>query len=174
VTVADRAPRDGARRAVLALGSNLGDRVAHLQGAVDGLATTEGVVVVAVSSVYETDPMGPDQPDYLNAAVAVDTTRTPHELLGVAQSLEQAAGRVRRERWGPRTLDVDVLFVGDLVVDTPDLVLPHPGVAQRAFVLAPLSDVAPELVPADLPAEVRDEGDWRGVRPTSVRLSLGT
>jgi 2-amino-4-hydroxy-6-hydroxymethyldihydropteridine diphosphokinase len=162
------------RRALLALGSNLGDRVAHLQGAVDGLAAADGVDVVAVSAVYETDPMGPDQPDYLNAVVAVDTTRTPRELLELGQALEAAAERVRLERWGPRTLDVDVLFVGDLVVDEPDLVVPHPGVAERPFVLAPLADVAPERVPSDLPAGVRDEGDWRGVRPTSVRLGLGT
>jgi 2-amino-4-hydroxy-6-hydroxymethyldihydropteridine diphosphokinase len=162
------------RRALLALGSNLGDRVAHLQAAVDGLAAADGVAVVAVSGVYETDPMGPDQPDYLNAVVALDTTRSPRELMELGQALEAASGRVRLERWGPRTLDVDVLYVGDLVVDEPDLQVPHPGARERGFVLAPLSDVAPELVPAVLPPEVRDEGDWRGVRPTSVRLALGT
>jgi 2-amino-4-hydroxy-6-hydroxymethyldihydropteridine diphosphokinase len=131
-------------RAYLGLGSNLGDRLAHLQGAVDGLGATPGVTVVEVSPVYETAPVGgPPQDDYLNAVVAVETDLRPRELLGVAQGLEARAGRVRAERWGPRTLDVDVLLVGDAVVDDEDLVVPHPRMRERAFVLVPLADLDP-------------------------------
>jgi len=134
-------------RAHLALGSNLGDRLANLQGALDGLAATEGIEVVAWSSVFETDPVGgPVQDDYLNAVVEVDTTLTPHELLAVCGRLERAAHRVRLERWGPRTLDVDVLLVGDLVVATDDLEVPHPRTAERTFVLVPWAEVEPDAV----------------------------
>lgn len=136
-------------RAFVALGSNLGDRRAHLRAAVAGLPD-----VVAVSGVYETDPVGGPggQPPYLNAVVELDTALGPRQLLEVAGRLEEAAGRVRAERWGPRTLDVDVLLVGDLAVDDPDLVVPHSRMRERAFVLVPLHDLAPELVgerPAD-------------------------
>jgi 2-amino-4-hydroxy-6-hydroxymethyldihydropteridine diphosphokinase len=131
-------------RAFLALGSNLGDRLGHLRAAVAGIPD-----VVAVSPVYETDPVGgPEGQDpYLNAVVQLETERTPRELLEIAQRLEQEARRVRRERWGPRTLDVDVLLVGDLVVDEPDLQVPHPRMWERAFVLVPLAHLAPDLVP---------------------------
>ena len=157
-------PRSGPMvRAYLGLGSNLGDRAAHLQSAVDGLRTVAGVTVVAVSRVYETDPVGgPEQGPFLNAVVALDTALTPHELLGEAQALEQAARRVRIEHWGPRTLDVDVLLYGDETVVTPDLVVPHPRLGERGFVLAPLRDVAPGLVDPD--------AAWEGVRVTSVPL----
>ena len=132
-------------RAFLALGSNLGDRLAHLRAAVAGLPD-----VVAVSPVYETDPVGgpEEQGAYLNAVVELDTDLSPRELLELGQRLEQAAERVRAERWGPRTLDVDVLLVGDLVVDEPDLQVPHPLMWKRDFVLVPLRDLAPDLVPA--------------------------
>lgn len=152
------------RRAYLGLGSNLGDRARFLQGAVDGLVGAPAVTVVGVSPVYETKPVGgPPQPDYLNAVVAVDTDATAHELLAIAQRLEAAAGRVRRERWGPRRLDVDVLLVGDERVDADDLVVPHPRLEERAFVLAPLHDLAPELVTAP-------PGGWHDIRRTEVRL----
>ena len=126
-------------RAYLGLGSNLGDRRAHLRTAVAALPD-----VVAVSPVYETDPVGgpPGQGPYLNLVVALETDRSPRDLLDLAHSLEDAAGRVRKERDGPRTLDVDVLLVGDLCVDEPDLVVPHPRMWQRRFVLAPLADLA--------------------------------
>jgi 2-amino-4-hydroxy-6-hydroxymethyldihydropteridine diphosphokinase len=154
------------RRAYLGLGSNLGDRLAHLQAAVDGLARTTGVAVVAVSPVYETAPVGgPPQDDYLNAVVAVETELTPRALLQVAQGLEAAEHRVRRERWGPRTLDVDLLLVGDERVDEPDLVVPHPRLMERAFALVPLADLDAawgEWVPPD-----RSD-----VRPARVELRL--
>ncbi len=126
-------------RAYLGLGSNLGDRRAHLRAAVAALPD-----VVAVSPVYETDPVGgpPGQDAYLNMVVALETDLSPRELLEVAHRLEDVAGRVRAERHGPRTLDVDVLLVGDLTVHEPDLVVPHPRMWERRFVLAPLTDLA--------------------------------
>ena len=126
-------------RAYLGLGSNLGDRRAHLRAAVAALPD-----VVAVSPLYETDPVGgpPGQGPYLNLVVALETDLSPRQLLDVAHSLEDAAGRVRKERDGPRTLDVDLLLVGDLCVNEPDLVVPHPRMWQRRFVLAPLADLA--------------------------------
>jgi 2-amino-4-hydroxy-6-hydroxymethyldihydropteridine diphosphokinase len=126
-------------RAVFGLGSNLGDRAATLQAAVDGLAAETRVV--AVSAIFETTPMGgPPQPDYYNAVVAVDTDRSPEELLELAHRLESAAARVRLERWGPRTLDVDVLAYEGVRSDDPELTLPHPRAHERAFVLLPWLD----------------------------------
>ena len=126
-------------RAYLGLGSNLGDRRAHLREAVAGIPD-----VVAVSPVYETEPVGgpAGQGPYLNLVVALDTDRSPRELLDLAQALEAGAGRVRTGHHGPRTLDVDVLLVGDLCVREPDLVVPHPRMWERRFVLAPLADLA--------------------------------
>ncbi len=133
-----------ARRAYLALGSNLGDRAATLQRAVDALAAAPGVAFVAVSPVYETSPVGgPEQDDYLNAVVEIETALAGHDLLALAQRLEGEALRVRAERWGPRTLDVDVLLVGDETIDTADLVVPHPRMFERAFVMVPLADLDP-------------------------------
>lgn len=131
-------------RAFLGLGSNLGDRWARLREAV---ASLDGVV--AVSPVYETDPEGgpPGQGQYLNCVVELDTELTPRQLLGVCHRLEAAAGRVRTERWGPRPLDVDVLLYGDVELDDEDLEVPHPRMWDRRFVLAPLADLAPDLVP---------------------------
>ena len=158
----------GPRRAYFGLGSNLGDRAAHLQFAVDGLAAQAGQVM-AISPVYETEPVGgPPQPDFLNAVVAIETELSPRELLRLAKSLEEAAGReppAPGQRWGPRPLDIDVLMVGDERVDEPDLVVPHPRIHQRTFVLAPLADVAPELV-------VAPTAGWQGVRPAALQLRL--
>jgi 2-amino-4-hydroxy-6-hydroxymethyldihydropteridine diphosphokinase len=159
----DRRP---ARRAYLGLGANIGDRARALQAAVDGLAAAEGVTVVAVSPVYETEPVGgPEQPEYLNAVVAVDTDRTPRELLEVAKRLEDEAGRVPGERWGPRPLDVDVLLVGDEEVDEPDLVVPHPRLYERAFVMVPLAELNPMLAPWVPTGEA-------GVHRSGVELAL--
>lgn len=162
-------------RAHLALGSNLGDRAARLRAAVRGLAATPGVTVAAVSKVYETDPVGgPEQGPYLNAVVEVDTGLDPRGLLGVARRLETEAGRqpdpAKRARWGPRELDVDVLLVGDEQVDDDDLVVPHPRIAERPFVLAPLADVAPDH-PLVAAGRARFPHGWQGVRATDVELS---
>lgn len=133
------------RRAFLGLGSNLGDRAAHLRAAVEALRR---LGPVAVSPVYETDPVGgpDDQGPYLNLVVELETGASPRELLDTCQQLETAAGRVRSVRWGPRTLDVDVLWVEGVTVDEDDLVVPHPRLWERRFVLAPLHDLAPDLV----------------------------
>ena len=148
----------------LALGSNLGDRLGFLRSAVTALAATPGIAVSRVSRVYETAPVGgPSQGPYLNAVVALATELTARELLAVAQRLEAAAGRVRGERWGPRPLDVDVLLVGDERVDTPELTVPHPRLWERGFVLAPLADVAPDLVAVP-------EAGWPGVEVTDLVL----
>jgi len=155
-------------RAYLALGSNLGDRLAQLQGAVDALASHAHVRVAAVSRVYETEPVGgPAQDDYLNAVVAVDTDLDPYELLRLAHELEAGAERVRAQRWGPRTLDVDILLYDDLELDDPALTLPHPRMWEREFVLAPLRDVAPAVVPPAGPTS-------SGVRLAPVALRLPT
>lgn len=130
-------------RAFLSLGSNVGDRRHHLSRAVTAL----GASVRAVSPVYETEPVGgPEQGPFLNLVVEVDTDLDPPGLLAVCQRLEAEARRVRRERWGPRTLDVDILLIDGVTVDRPDLQIPHPRMTQRRFVLAPLRDLAPELV----------------------------
>lgn len=160
----------GARRAYFGLGSNLGDRAAHLQFGVDGLAAEAGRVV-ALSPVYETEPVGgPPQPDFLNAVVVVETELPARELLRLAKSLEAAAGReppgkTAGTRWGPRPLDIDILMIGDERIDEPDLVVPHPRIHQRAFVLAPLADVAPDLV-------VAPTAGWQGVRRSPLQLRL--
>lgn len=135
------------RRAALALGANLGDRLAALRSAVDLLRATPGVEVVAVSSVYETEPVGgpSGQPGYLNAVVTVDTDLTATELLALAHKAEQAKGRLRELRWGPRTLDVDVLVVGDELSADPVITLPHPRAHQRGFVLVPWAQIDPHF-----------------------------
>ncbi|GAB2483538.1 2-amino-4-hydroxy-6-hydroxymethyldihydropteridine diphosphokinase [Nocardiopsis aegyptia] len=133
-------------RAVLALGSNLGDRRATLQGAVDTLLTGEPSPV-AVSPVYETAPVGgPEQGPYLNAVLVVDTGEGPRELLRRAQAAERAFARQRKVRWGPRTLDVDVIAFGGERSDDPELILPHPRAHLRAFVLRPWLDADPGAV----------------------------
>jgi 2-amino-4-hydroxy-6-hydroxymethyldihydropteridine diphosphokinase len=132
------------KHAWIGLGSNLGDRQEHLMGAVRALREIRGVHVEAISSVYETPALGPPQPMYLNAVVRVHTDLSPFALLGVLHGIEDAAGRVREERWGPRTLDLDLLIMEDLVIETPTLTLPHPGLAERNFVLVPLNELNPE------------------------------
>lgn len=138
----------GPWRAFIGLGSNLGDRRAHLRGALEGLEA--GGDVTAVSPLYETEPVGgPDgQGPYLNVVVELSTLDTPRELLERCRSLEEAADRRRTVRWGPRTLDADVLWVAGWEVDDADLIVPHPRMWERRFVLAPLSDLAPDLVTA--------------------------
>jgi 2-amino-4-hydroxy-6-hydroxymethyldihydropteridine diphosphokinase len=130
-------------RATLSVGSNLGDRLAHLRGAVAGLAE----VLVAASPVYETPAWGPvEQDDYLNAVLLVEGPEDPRGWLARACELEDAAGRERSVRWGPRTLDVDVITVDALRSDDPHLTLPHPRAHERAFVLVPWADVGPDAV----------------------------
>lgn len=139
------------RRAFLGLGSNLGDRRARLERAVALLA--ERGDVVAVSPLYETEPVGgPAQGRYLNVVVELETAETPRALLERCRRLEEDAARVRTVRFGPRTLDADVLLVGDEEVHEPDLEVPHPRLWERRFVLAPLRDLAPDLVSEEMVA----------------------
>ena len=129
----------------IGLGSNLGDRVEHIRRAIALLAQV--AVVDALSSLYETEPWGlREQPPFLNAACCVRTTLAPTDLLHELQRIEAALGRERIERWGPRTVDLDMLLYDGLVLDTPELTLPHPLLAERAFVLVPLAEIAPNLV----------------------------
>ena len=154
------------RQAVLAIGSNLGDRLGRLQGAVSALEDTPEVTLVAVSSVYETEPVGApaDSPSFLNAVVLIDTTLTVHTLLDRALAIEEAFGRQRSEKNAPRSLDVDLIVVGDRVADDEQLTLPHPRAHERAFVLAPWLEIDPEgEIPgkgfvADLIGEVDTSG----------------
>lgn len=155
-------------RAALGLGSNLGDRRALLSTAVESLRQEPGVEVVAVSSLVESDPVGgPEQPDFLNAVVVVQTSLAPLELLALAQRCEQDAARVRGERWGPRTLDVDVLAYDAVESDDPVLTLPHPRAVERGFVLVPWSEVDPTFELAG-----RTVGEWAAeIGAAGVRLS---
>ncbi|MFJ6115531.1 2-amino-4-hydroxy-6-hydroxymethyldihydropteridine diphosphokinase [Streptomyces sp. NPDC092129] len=134
------------KRAVIALGANLGNRLETLQGAIDALEDTPGVRVKGVSPVYETEPWGVDpgsQPTYFNAVVVVKTTLPPSSLLERAHAVEEAFHRVREERWGARTLDVDIVSYAEVVSGDPVLTLPHPRAHERAFVLAPWHDLDP-------------------------------
>jgi 2-amino-4-hydroxy-6-hydroxymethyldihydropteridine diphosphokinase len=127
--------------AYLGLGSNLGDRLGHLRGAVRLLGATDGIDVVRSSRVYETEPVGPPQPAYLNAVIRIDTALAPRALLEACLAVEDALGRVRAERWGPRTIDVDILTYDERTVAEPDLVIPHPRMHERGFVLVPLGEL---------------------------------
>ncbi len=133
--------------AFLGLGSNLGDREAMLRAAVRELAASDGVTVTACSAIYETPPWGPvPQGPYLNACVALDCTLSARGLLDLALAIERRHGRERAIRWGPRTLDIDLLGYGSEAIDEPGLVVPHPRMAERAFVLVPLAAIAPGLL----------------------------
>jgi 2-amino-4-hydroxy-6-hydroxymethyldihydropteridine diphosphokinase len=141
------------RKVVYSIGSNLGDRVGNLQGAVDALSDTPDVMVVDVSSVYETKPLGspPDSPPFLNLVVVAESTLDPRTLLDRALAIEDAFGRRRGgERWGPRTLDVDLIMVGNMKRDQDDLKLPHPLAHERGFVLIPWQEIDPN---AELPGK---------------------
>ena len=134
-------------RAYLGIGSNIGAMAALLDRAVAGLAATPGITVVARSADYRTPPWGQtDQPWFLNGAVAVDTALDPHALLDACLAVEHDLGRVREERWGPRVIDIDVLSYEGAAVDDARLVLPHRIVRERAFLLVPLAELAPDLI----------------------------
>jgi 2-amino-4-hydroxy-6-hydroxymethyldihydropteridine diphosphokinase len=130
----------------IALGSNLGDSLSIVKDALKILAQTSGITLQAHSSWYQTAPVGPPQPDYLNGCALVDVQLTPQELLETLLRIEAQFGRVREERNGPRTLDLDLLLFDDLILDIPNLQLPHPRMRERAFVLVPLAEIAPNWV----------------------------
>lgn len=153
-------------RIFVGLGSNVGDRLGNLRGAVRALSARDGIEVTATSGVYETDPVGPEQPDFLNAVVEIETELAAEELLRVFKQIEIELGRVTRERWGPREIDLDLLVYGDLHVEAEDLVVPHPQIATRAFVLVPLVEIAPtvEIPDAGSASSLLARLDRSGVR----------
>ena len=160
---------------VVSVGANLGDRVAALQGALDALMVTPGVTVTAVSRVYETDPVGgPEQPAYLNAVFAGETTLEPHDLLTCTQAIESDWHRTREVRWGPRTLDIDIITMGKAKLTSEALTLPHPRAHERAFVCRPLLDVDPSArIGEQSVVDLVSTLSMAGVRPTDLALDAG-
>lgn len=152
----------------LALGSNEGDRVLQLKTAINSIAAHCGPLL-QLSPVYETAPWGvADQPDYLNMVIVVETSILPHQLLSALQEIEAGMHRVREERWGQRTIDIDILLYGNEVINTTDLVVPHPRIQDRLFVLVPMAAIAPDLIHptllktvAELLSECKDELEVR-------------
>jgi 2-amino-4-hydroxy-6-hydroxymethyldihydropteridine diphosphokinase len=134
------------RACAIAFGSNLGDSRSILVNAIDWLQMHPQIEVLAVSSWYLTKPIGPPQPDYINGCVTIQTSLIPLELLHVLQAIEAEFGRVRQERWGARTLDLDLLLYETQIVDTPILQIPHPRMTERAFVLVPLAEIVPNWI----------------------------
>jgi 2-amino-4-hydroxy-6-hydroxymethyldihydropteridine diphosphokinase len=159
--------------AFLGLGSNLGDRLTNLQGAVDALQEEPGLRVTASSRVWETVPVGgPPQPDYLNAVIRVETDLSARDLLEVGRRVEARLGRVRKERWGARTIDVDVLLFDEEEIQEEDLVVPHPRLSQRAFVLLPLLELVPDPVLPDGTRLTDLRVDTEGVAPSAPPLAV--
>jgi 2-amino-4-hydroxy-6-hydroxymethyldihydropteridine diphosphokinase len=132
--------------AYIGLGSNLELPQQQVRTAIEDIRAVTKTTLVAQSSLYRSPPMGPqDQPDYINAVVGVETDLTPHELLDALQQIEQKHGRIRKRHWGERTLDLDILLYADKVIEDERLTVPHPGIAERAFVVYPLAEIAPDL-----------------------------
>lgn len=144
--------------AFLSVGTNMGDREAYLKLAIASLRATEGIELVETSSIYETAPVGvTDQADFLNIVVRLATTLAPLELLAVCQRIEQELGRERTIRWGPRTADLDILLYNDEVIESETLSVPHPRMRERAFVLIPLTELAPECTDPVTGRQFREE-----------------
>ncbi len=130
----------------IGLGSNLGDSSQILMGAIDRLRTHSQIEIISVSSWYLTAPIGPPQPDYLNGCATIRTSLAPLDLLSTLHSIESEFGRVRQEIWGARTLDLDLLLYDNLIIDLPTLQIPHPRMLERAFILVPLAEIAPDAI----------------------------
>lgn len=132
--------------AYIGLGSNLENPQQQVLTAIEDIRAIKQSHLLLQSSLYHSPPMGPqDQPDYINAVVAVETDLAPHALLDALQQIEQKHGRIRKRHWGERTLDLDILLFADMVIDDERLSVPHPGIAERAFVVYPLAEIAPDL-----------------------------
>ncbi len=156
---------------VLGLGSNMGDRLQNLQAALQLLEKRLAVNIVSVSNVYETAPFGvTDQPDFLNMVVMATTGLPPMELLRECLTVENLLGRVRTRRWGPRTIDIDLLIYDEIQLQLPELSLPHPGIAERGFVLIPLSDVWPDLLLGNGRRVVDMADEFLAAKPAEVKL----
>ena len=133
--------------AYIGFGSNIGDRLAHIQNAIHVLSETEGITLQKISSVYQTDPVGYEaQAQFLNGVAAIQTDLPPLSLLHTLKNIETEVGRQHRVRWGPREIDLDILIYGDLCLQTEKLIIPHPEMHLRRFVLVPLAELAPDLV----------------------------
>jgi len=166
-------------QSAIALGSNLGDSLATLESALDILDRLDNVAVTARSSWYRTAPVGPAQPDYLNGCALLEVGLKPHDLLHTLLAIENQFGRIRQQRWGPRTLDLDLILFENIILDTPNLKIPHPRMRERAFVLVPLSEIAPHWVDPvsgktipELAAKVRLTGSiLLRYRPSLVRVT---
>lgn len=131
--------------ALLSLGANVGRREHTIGRALKLIAASPGIELLCVSAMYASEPVGyTDQPEFMNCAAAIRTTRDPHRLLGRLRAIERALGRRVRARWREREIDIDIVLMGDLVIDTPDLVIPHPEMSRRRFVLEPLAEIAPD------------------------------
>jgi 2-amino-4-hydroxy-6-hydroxymethyldihydropteridine diphosphokinase len=134
------------QKCALGLGSNLGDSRAIVIGAIERLQIHPQIEITAVSSWYHTAPIGPPQPDYINGCATIWTSLTPIEVLETLQAIEAEFGRVRKEVWGARTLDLDLLLYDNLIIDLPNLQIPHPHMCERVFVLVPLAEIAPDWI----------------------------
>jgi 2-amino-4-hydroxy-6-hydroxymethyldihydropteridine diphosphokinase len=161
--------------ALLGLGSNIGDRASNLRLAIDRLANARGCQVDKVSQCYETEPVGPaDQAWFLNIVVKCQVHLNAFELLAIVKGIENDMGRIAGARWGPRVIDIDLLLVGDARIATPDLVIPHPELWNRAFVLVPLLDVlSPGLLETQIRARLKDLADGPVVRPWKSEIGAG-
>jgi 2-amino-4-hydroxy-6-hydroxymethyldihydropteridine diphosphokinase len=160
--------QDKSVTAYLGLGSNLGDRFLNLREALRRLKDSSGLEISRISPVYETDPVGgPSQPRYLNMVVEIVTKIEARKLLKMCQEIENEMGRVRAERWGPRTIDIDIIIYGDMVSSTRELTIPHPLFHEREFVLRPMADIAPDLLHPVLDLSVRELLD--GVEESGVK-----
>jgi 2-amino-4-hydroxy-6-hydroxymethyldihydropteridine diphosphokinase len=154
-------------RCAIGLGSNLGDSRSMLTGAIERLKKHPQIELIAVSRWYLTAPIGPPQPDYLNGCATIKTNLEPLDLLNTLHSIESEFGRIRQEIWGARTLDLDLLFYDDLIIDLPTLQIPHPRMLERAFVLVPLAEIAPnwlEPKSRDSIASILDRLEYSGVK----------
>ena len=150
----------------IALGSNLGDSRSILANAIDRLRSQPQVALTAVSSWYLTKPIGPQQPDYLNGCATLQTSLPPLDLLNALHAIEAEFGRVREEHWGARTIDLDLLLYGSEIIDTPRLQVPHPRMTERAFVLIPLAEIAPNWIEprsGESIADLCDKVEYAGV-----------
>ncbi len=155
------------KKCALALGSNLGNSLNILENSLQVLANVPGIDLIATSSWYQTVPIGPPQPDYLNGCAVLEVQQQPEELLTILQAIELQFGRVRQEKWAARTLDLDILLYEDLIINTPKLTIPHLHLQDRAFVLVPLAEIAPnwiEPVSKKAIAQLAKEVDCTGVK----------
>lgn len=160
-------------RAFISIGSNLGDRVKYCRRAIEELAAFADIL--NISSLYETEPVDKeDQPEFINGVVEIDTDLSPHELLAKTKSIEDKLGRVRDEKWGPRTIDLDIIFYDDIILEDKDLEIPHPRVHLRRFVLEPLFEIAPNFIHPLYNISAKDLMDNIGDDKRVVRLEEST